>query len=437
MAIIDDLNNLQTSIVTVKKVLADNIKAKGVSVSENDTLTTLSNAVKDIPQGGGGSVAIPEGTKFAYSTFQTLPNEMVSYMNTFDNYQRMYSDCDSMVTADMSSLTNISNAKEMTYMFNNNNKLEDVIFPEGLKPYRLLDTFRECKALTNVNIEDLDLSECITLRECFYNCSDLTTVTLPTTLSEDFTTIYGMFKNCSSLTTVTLPTTFPSDTYIDCESLFERCTNLSTVNNLDKLKKVKNIKNAFRYCTSGLTEVVWNDIDYSGDTIENVFDDCKSLNTIEINNGTYTLISPFNVGFFKSGIKNCSALTTCSISNITINLPETWNGYGINASSMFEGCSGITEINLSNWTIGGFSGSTTDNINDIQYMFKNCTALTTINFSGWNMLQCKLNSNMFQGCNSLSTIIMNNCSDESIAKMQTIINNNGKQNQVTIITDDI
>ena len=55
MAIIDDLNNLQTSIVTVKKVLADNINAKGVSVSENDTLTTLSNAVKDIPQGGGGN----------------------------------------------------------------------------------------------------------------------------------------------------------------------------------------------------------------------------------------------------------------------------------------------------------------------------------------------------------------------------------------------
>ena len=124
MAIIDDLNNLQTSIVTVKKVLADNINAKGVSVSENDTLTTLSNAVKDIPQeGGGGSITIPEGTKFGYSTFQTIPNELVSHMNTLDDYQRMYYECTSMVTADLSSLTNISNAKEMTYMFGNNAKL--------------------------------------------------------------------------------------------------------------------------------------------------------------------------------------------------------------------------------------------------------------------------------------------------------------------------
>ena len=437
MAIIDELNNLQTSIVTVKKVLADNIKAKGVSVSENDTLTTLSNAVKNIPQGGGGSITIPEGTRFGYSTFQTLPNELVSYMNTLDNYQRIYYDCDSMVTADMSSLTNISNVKEMTYMFGNNNKLEHIIFPEGLKPYRLLDTFRDCKVLTNVNIEDLDLSECITLKECFYNCSGLTTVTFPATLSEDLTTIDGMFYNCSGLTTVTLPTTFPSDTYIDCGSLFENCYNLSTVNNLNNLKKVKKINNTFKSCASGLTEVVWNTIDYNGGHIESVFEGCKTLNTIEINNGTYIISNPFESNFFKYGFRNCSALTTCSMSNITINLPQSWNGYGISITNMFEGCSGLTEINLSNWTIGGFSGTTTTNINDLQNMFKNCTALTTINFSGWDMLQCKVNSNMFQGCNSLSTIIMNNCSDESIAKMQSIINNNGKQDQVTIITDDI
>lgn len=437
MAIIDDLNNLQTSIVTVKKVLADNINAKGVSVSENDTLTSLSNAVKNIPQGGGVGVAIPEGTRFGYSTFQTLPNELVLHMNTLDDYQRMYYDCDSMVTADMSSLTNISNKKEMTYMFGANDKLEQIIFPEGLKPYRLLSTFRDCKALTNINFEVLDLSECITLKECFYGCSGLTTVTLPATLSEDLTTIDGMFYGCSGLTTVTLPTTFPSDTYIDCGSLFDRCTNLSTINNLDKLKKVKKITYAFRYCTSGLTEVVWNDIDYNGDVIENVFEECKSLNTIEINNGTYTISYPFDANFFRNGFRSCSALTTCSMSNITINLPKTWNGSGINTSSIFENCSALTEVNLSNWTIGGFSGTTTTNINDLQNMFKNCTALTTIDFSGWDFNQVKTNTNMFQGCNSLTTIIMHNCSDESIAKMQTIINNHSKQSQITIVRDSV
>ena len=207
MAIIDDLNNLQTSIVTVKKVLADNINAKGVSVSENDTLTSLSNAVKNIPQGGGGgSVAIPEGTRFGYSTFQTLPNELVLHMNTIDDYQRLFYSCSSMTTADMSSLSNISNAKEMAYMFGSNDKLETVVFPEGLKPYRLMYTFDKNKSLTNINFEDLDLSECITLRNCF--------------------------SSCSGLTTVTLPTTFPSN-HIDCEYMFRRCTNLTTINNFN------------------------------------------------------------------------------------------------------------------------------------------------------------------------------------------------------------
>lgn len=437
MAIIDDLNNLQTSIVTVKKVLADNINAKGVSVSENDTLTTLSNAVKDIPQeGGGGSITIPEGTKFGYSTFQTLPNEMVSYMNTIDDYQRLFYSCSSMTTADMSSLSNISNAKEMAYMFSDNGKLETVVFPEGLKPYRLMNTFDKNKSLTNINFEDLDLSECITLKNCFSSCSGLTTVTLPESFSNNLTNVQYLFDGCSGLTTVTLPTTFPSN-HIDCEYMFRKCTNLTTINNFDKLKKVKKINYMFSECSSGLTEVVWNNIEYSGETIGRVFEKCNSLSSVTLNGGVYNVYYPFNADFYKNCFYNCSSLTTCSMTNIRVNLVESHNGYGVNMSNMFEGCSGLTEVNLSNWTIGGFSGTTTTNINDLQNMFKNCTALTTIDFSGWDFNQVKTNTNMFQGCNSLSTIIMNNCSDESIAKMQTIINNNGKQNQVTIITDDI
>ena len=63
-------------------------------------------------------------------------------------------------------------------------------------------------------------------------------------------------------------------------------------------------------------------------------------------------------------------------------------------SYMFEDCSGLTLLDLSNFN--------TENVTDMHYMFKYCDSLTTINVSNqWNTDSVKFSIKMFKKCYSL------------------------------------
>lgn len=134
MAIIDELNNLQTSIVTVKKVLADNIKAKGVSVSENDTLTTLSNAVKNIPQEGGGDIPQEGGISFEVIGYSKTPQYIldgIDYSKTiYDNWDASITSCQDKYKGNKQlvyfPLVDTSNVTTMSSMFSGCTSLQYV-----------------------------------------------------------------------------------------------------------------------------------------------------------------------------------------------------------------------------------------------------------------------------------------------------------------------
>ena len=65
-------------------------------------------------------------------------------------------------------------------------------------------------------------------------------------------------------------------------------------------------------------------------------------------------------------------------------------------SNMFRGCNSLTSLNV--------IGFKTDNVKDMDYMFQNCSSLTSLDVSGFNTDNVKYMTGMFSGCSNLTTI---------------------------------
>ncbi len=65
-------------------------------------------------------------------------------------------------------------------------------------------------------------------------------------------------------------------------------------------------------------------------------------------------------------------------------------------SNMFRGCNSLTSLNV--------IGFKTDNVKDMDYMFQNCSSLTSLDVSGFITDNVKYMTGMFSGCSNLTTI---------------------------------
>ena len=97
-----------------------------------------------------------------------------------------------------------------------------------------------------------------------------------------------------------------------------------------------------------------------------------------------------------------------------------------NMSSMFAGCHGLTNLNLSNFITAkvtdmrsmfnecsglkslNLSGFETDNVTDMRWMFNSCTGLTSLDLSSFRTYNVKDMGWMFAFCTSLTNLDLNN-----------------------------
>ena len=75
-------------------------------------------------------------------------------------------------------------------------------------------------------------------------------------------------------------------------------------------------------------------------------------------------------------------------------------------SDMFNGCSSLTSLNLSNFN--------TTKVIEMTRMFSNCSSLISLNISNFNTNKTKLMENMFQDINKKCKI---ECLDNKINKI--------------------
>ena len=83
-----------------------------------------------------------------------------------------------------------------------------------------------------------------------------------------------------------------------------------------------------------------------------------------------------------------------------------------NMSEMFDGCSGLTNLDVSNFK--------TDNVTNMSNMFRNCSSLTSLNVSGFNTDNVTAMNYMFSGCSGLTSLDVTNFNTANVTNMQAM-----------------
>ena len=116
-----------------------------------------------------------------------------------------------------------------------------------------------------------------------------------------------------------------------------------------------------------------------------MFDGCSSLTSLDLSSFNTSKVTEMNSMFYQ-----CASLTSLDLSNFnTSNV--TYMQY------MFCGCRSLTSLDLSNFD--------TSNVINTTYMFRDCSSLTTLDLSNWDGSKFYNSPTyMFMSCSSLKDV---------------------------------
>ena len=232
-----------------------------------------------------------------------------------------------------------------------------------------------CEELGNyagdyTQINYIDASNIVSMKNMFISCYDLTNVNIVNT--SKVTNMRYMFYDCGLLTELDV-------------------SNWNTSN-------VENMNGIFSGCDSLVTLDVsnWNTSNVTD--MGGIFSLCTLLTSLDVSNWDTSNVTNMNSMF-----SFCTKLTTIDVSN--------WDTSKVtNMRFMFRNCKALTSLDLSGWI-------DTSKVTDMGYMFNNCNNLTSLNLSNFDTSNVTRMDYMFSGCNSLQELRLDDCSSDTISKI--------------------
>lgn len=230
----------------------------------------------------------------------------------------------------------------------------------------------------------------------FFNCVD----------TENIVSANKMFFNCKGIFTISF-NDFKIEACEDVSYMFFGCENLKHINDMPKLKNIKNTASMFATCRH-LTQLDLSGWDVSKiKTARCMFEYCINLDSLNLYGW-----NPASLTYAEKMFKNCEKLTSLDLSSWDTKLMK-------DTSEMFMGCKNITAINLYGWKTSkvnrmdmmfesceklekvNISTFTTSAVSNMNGMFMECKSLKAINLSHFSMGKCRHLRKMFSGCESL------------------------------------
>ena len=135
-------------------------------------------------------------------------------------------------------------------------------------------------------------------------------------------------------------------------------------------------------------------------TAINMFNGCSSLTYIDVSNFNTAAVTSMNNMFY-----GCSSLTSIDVSNFNTAAVTSMN-------SMFNGCSLLTSIDVSNFNTAA--------VTSMNSTFYNCNKLTFIDVSNFNTSKVTSMQAMFRNCSKLTSIDVSNFSTAAVTNMQAM-----------------
>ena len=147
-------------------------------------------------------------------------------------------------------------------------------------------------------------------------------------------------------------------------------------------------------------------------TAINMFNGCSSLTYIDVSNFNTAAVTSMNNMFY-----GCSSLTSIDVSNFNTAAVTSMN-------STFYNCNKLTFIDVSNFN--------TSKVTSMQAMFRNCSKLTSIDVSNFNTAAVKNMSYLFSGCSLLTSIDVSNFNTAAVTDMSYMFYNCNKLTSIDV-----
>ena len=195
------------------------------------------------------------------------------------------------------------NAKYMNGMFKGCSSLEslDTSALDTSCAERLGGMFQGCAALAELDVSGFNTSQVESMSSMFEGCSSLTTLDVSNFDVTNVTQTLGFFQDCTSLASITLWKPIDGESQnIYMASMFEGCSSLTTINNLDSLdtSAAQSLSYMFKDCSS-LTSLDLTPLDTkNAEYMTSLFEGCSSLETIKVGDSWSTRL------VYKSGSAN-------------------------------------------------------------------------------------------------------------------------------------
>ena len=322
---------------------------------------------------------------------------------------------------------------DIFYEISEDDSTVKIIFKSQLNNLDML--FHRCDKITEIKLENFDLSNITNLAESFYNCKRLKSIDLSDWDITKVTNISSLFEGCESLTSIKLPN-FINSNITSMTNVFKFCKNLQSLNlsSIDT-SKVINMSSMFYQCEK-LESLDLSNFDTSNlIDCEGIFYCCTSLksvnvssfNTSKLKNAlgmfigckklTSLDLSHFDTSqmtTMKDFFKNCQSLKYLNISNFNTSLVA-------NMDRMFSHCSELISLDLTH--IANFD---TSKVTDMYKMFCDCEKLEDLNISNFNTSSVKNMSHMFFNCKVLKSLDLSSFSMEGATNITYMFRDNPK-----------
>jgi surface protein len=375
---------------------------------------------------------IYEPYEFKYNTTITEVNTLVDESNT--DLGLMFYECNSLISVNTQDW-NTSSVTNMNHMFYECYKLESLDLNNwNTGNVTTMNTmFGGCRSLTSLDLSNWDVSNVTDMGHMF-NCCYVETLNLSGWDMSKVSRRYYMFYDCINLRELRLDNCdkdtirkiitsegFPTGSlyegrkiWCDPDVVDEDLMSLlpegwefvdqdtGEVIVPEESEDPENPGKPESFQGNKTITEVQTTVNNTHTDLSDMFSGCTSLTSVNTQDWDTSNVTLLNFMFYK-----CTSLTSMDLSN--------WNTSNvIGAIHMFSQCTSLTSVNLSNWN--------TSSLIACYDMFNNCTSLTSVNLSGWDISNITNMTNigsMFYNCKALHTLILDNCSTDTINKIIT------------------
>ena len=316
--------------------------------------------------------------------------------------------------------------------FDQKEKIKKVVFDASFanaRPTSCYYWFAVCSNLTTIEgIEYLNTEKVTDMNSMFFHCSSLTSLDLSNFNTAKVSDMRYMFNGCSALTTIYASDKFVTGQVTKSTDMFSGCKNLIGAIEYDGSKSDHNFANyETGYFTPKGGFPGYAKFDEGTGTLTFTSGPSKPEGAYDLYEGIYypgwwpgqrgkikTVV--FDASFANARPKSCYCwFSGCS--NLTeIKGIEYLNTEKVtNMNSMFNACSKLTSLNLSNFN--------TAEVTNMGFMFNSCKVLTSLNLSNFNTEKVTDMQGMFGECWDLTSLDLSNFNTEKVTNMNSMFFN--------------